>query len=95
MKISDADIRAVARLAQLDLDARSVERMRTDLDAILSYVEKLEELDTTGVPPTAHVLERPTPLRADEVADVLDAEAVVERAPAHDDTAIVVPKVIE
>ncbi len=60
----------MARLAQLELTSDEVERMRRDLDAVLTYVEQLGELDTADVPATTHVLDLATPLRSDEVHDV-------------------------
>ncbi len=95
MKIRTETVRALADLASLELAPEEVERMRRDLDAILAYVEKLSELDTSDVPPTAHVLDISTPLRPDQVHDVLPVSEVVRNAPDHDDTSMIVPKVIE
>lgn len=95
MKISPEAVLELAELAQLRLEPEEVARMQRDLDAILAYVEKLSELDTREVPPTAHVLDIETPLRADEVADVLPVEDVVRNAPEHDASSMIVPKVIE
>jgi aspartyl-tRNA(Asn)/glutamyl-tRNA(Gln) amidotransferase subunit C len=69
--------------------------MQRDLDAILGYVDTLRELDTAGVPPTTHVLEIATPLRADAVCGVLPVSEVVRNAPQHDESAMIVPKVLE
>lgn len=85
----------IARLARLRLTDEEVPRMQRDLDAILGYVATLRELDTKGVPPTTHVLEIATPLRSDEVRGVLPVEEVVRNAPQHDDSAMIVPKVLE
>ncbi len=95
MKIRTETVRALADLASLELAPEEVERMRRDLDAILAYVDKLSELDTSDVPPTAHVLDISTPLRPDQVRDVLPVSEVVRNAPDHDDTSMIVPKVIE
>lgn len=95
MEITADTVRAVARLARLRLDDAEVERMRRDMAAMLDYVEQLSELDLSDVPPTAHVLDVPTPFRdADEVRSLPAAEAV-RNAPQRDDSAYVVPKVIE
>ena len=61
----------------------------------LNGLQKLSELDTTGVQPTTHVLEIATPLRPDEVRGVLPVAEVVRNAPQHDERAMIVPKVLE
>jgi aspartyl-tRNA(Asn)/glutamyl-tRNA(Gln) amidotransferase subunit C len=95
MHISRETVLYIAKLARLRLAESEVERMRADLDAVLGYVESLQALDTTGVPPTTHVLDIATPLRRDVVAGVLPVAEVVRNAPEHTDSAMVVPKVLE
>jgi aspartyl-tRNA(Asn)/glutamyl-tRNA(Gln) amidotransferase subunit C len=95
MNITRETVLYVARLARLSLSDDEVGRMQRDLDAVLGYVQKLSELDTTGVPPTTHVLEIATPLRPDQVRDVLPVAEVVRNAPQHDERAMIVPKVLE
>ncbi len=95
MNITRETVLYVARLARLSLSEDEVTRMQRDLDAVLGYVQKLSELDTTGVPPTTHVLDIATPLRSDEVRDVLPVAEVVRNAPEHDESAMIVPKVLE
>jgi len=95
MNISRETVLYVARLARLRLTDAEVGLMQRDLDAILGYVATLREVDTTGVPPTTHVLEIPTPLRSDEVCGVLPVAEVVRNAPQHDQSAMIVPKVLE
>jgi aspartyl-tRNA(Asn)/glutamyl-tRNA(Gln) amidotransferase subunit C len=95
MNITRETVLYVARLARLRLSEAEVPRMQRDLDAILGYVAALRELDTAGVPPTTHVLDIATPLRRDEVRDVLAVAEVVRNAPEHDESAMIVPKVLE
>ena len=95
MKITAEIVAHIADLASLQLDAEESRRMQADLDAILGWVEKLSELDTTDVPPTAHVIEMATPMRRDEVADVLPVDEALRNAPRHDDGSMIVPKVID
>jgi aspartyl-tRNA(Asn)/glutamyl-tRNA(Gln) amidotransferase subunit C len=95
VKVTLDTVRELAELAELELDAPALERMRRDLDAILGYVELLSELDTTDVPPTAHVLDVATPMRVDEVKDVLPIAEIVRNVPEHSDSSIVVPKVLD
>ena len=95
MKISEETVRHLADLASLKLSPDEVARMQRDLDAILEYVDKLSQLDTDDVAPTAHVLDIATPYRPDEVKGVLAVEEVVRNAPEHTENAMVVPKVVE
>jgi len=95
MRITSDTVLYIAKLARLRLAEAEVPVMQRDLDAILGYVDSLAKLDTTGVPPTTHVLEIPTPLRADEIAGVLPVAEVVRNAPEHTEDAMVVPKVLE
>jgi len=95
MKISDQDIRNIAELARLGLEENEVAGLRSDLEAILGYVNLLDAVDTEGVEPTAHVLDIPTPMRADEVSGVLPVSEVVRNAPEHDERSMLVPKVLE
>lgn len=95
MRITDDDIRSIAELARLGLGEDEVARLRSDLEAILGYVDLLDAVDTAGVEPTAHVLDIPTPMRADEVRDVLPVSEVVRNAPEHDEQSMLVPKVLE
>jgi len=95
MKVTAELVRSLGELAELELDAAEVERMRRDLEAILGYVERVSELDTSGVRPTAHVLDLATPLRDDLAREPLPVEEVVRNAPAHDERSLVVPKVLE
>jgi aspartyl-tRNA(Asn)/glutamyl-tRNA(Gln) amidotransferase subunit C len=59
MKISPEDVRRVAELAQLELSPEEAETYRGQLDEILTYVDKLKELDVTGIEPMAQVLFAP------------------------------------
>ncbi len=95
MKITAETVRELAELAALELAPEDSERMQRDLEAILGYVEKLSELDTSGVPPTAHLLDVATPMREDRVAGTLPVEEAVRNAPEHDRSSMIVPKVIE
>ena len=95
MEISAEEVEKLAKLARLELDAGEVEAMRRDLAAILSYVGKLEELETADVEPTAHVLDIATPLRSDVVERVLAVAEAIRNAPAHNESSMIVPKVIE
>jgi aspartyl-tRNA(Asn)/glutamyl-tRNA(Gln) amidotransferase subunit C len=95
VKISRDEIRHVAVLARLDLDPAEEEAMTTTLDAILTYVDKLNELDTSAVEPTAQVLDRLPSWRDDVVTNGADTDALLANAPARDGDFFRVPKIIE
>ena len=98
MKITDEEVRRVAELAALALTEDEVKRMAKDLDSILSHIDKLNELDTSGVEPMAQVLfdaEETATLREDrERVSLSNAEALAN-APASGSGYFKVPKVIE
>jgi aspartyl-tRNA(Asn)/glutamyl-tRNA(Gln) amidotransferase subunit C len=94
-KISLREVEHVARLARLALSESEKERMRSQLDVILAYVAKLDEVDTTGVPPTAHVLPLVNVMREDEVRPSYPAEAMLANAPDPDGEQFRVPKILE
>ena len=81
----------VARLARLQLTDGEVERMTGELDKVLGWIEKIEELDLEGVPPTSHVVEVANALRPDEPAPCLPREVALAAAPARTDEGFLVP----
>lgn len=95
MAITAQTVRGLARLAQLELTEREVETLRRDLEAILGYVALLDELDTSGVAITSHVIDVATPLRPDRVDRVLPRSEVLRNSPKHDEESLVVPRVLE
>ncbi len=94
MKITQEEVQRVAQLARLDLSAAEVERMTGQLDAILSYVAKLDELDTTGVAVTTHTQEVVNAFRDDEVQESLPREHALSNAPEQNGESFVVPRII-
>jgi len=85
----------VARLARMELDPREEEQLRSAMSQMLGYVEKLNELDTKDVPPTAQVGDIGTAMRADEVTNHPAPDAMLANAPARDRNYFKVPKIIE
>jgi len=81
----------VARLARLSLTDDEVERMSSELSKVLEWIEKIEELDLEGVPPTSHVVEVTNALRPDEPRPCLDREVVLAAAPARTEEGFLVP----
>ena len=95
VKLSREEIVHVAALARLDLSEHELATLPEDLSSILTYVEKLAELDTKDVPPTSHVVAMETPFREDEVTNGADPDAALANAPRRDDNFFVVPAIIE
>jgi aspartyl/glutamyl-tRNA(Asn/Gln) amidotransferase C subunit len=94
-KITLEQVRHVARLARLELSSTDEERLRADMDEMLAYVDKLNELDTKDIAPTTQVGEAGTPMRDDEVTNRPDAEAMLANAPSRERNYFKVPKIIE
>jgi aspartyl-tRNA(Asn)/glutamyl-tRNA(Gln) amidotransferase subunit C len=98
MKITHEEVRRVAELASLALRDDEVERMAQDLDSILSHIDKLNELDTTGVEPMSQVLfdaPETATLREDREKPCLSNEEALANAPVSGSGYFKVPKVIE
>ena len=96
MKVTDKDVQYVAELANLELTTDESARMLRDMNAILDHVDKLNELDTTGVEPMAQVFaDQREALRGDVTRPCLDREVVMSIAPKTDGVFFKVPKVIE
>jgi aspartyl-tRNA(Asn)/glutamyl-tRNA(Gln) amidotransferase subunit C len=92
--ITRAEVEHVARLARLELDEATVEKMTGQLNDILSHMDKLGELDTEGLPPTTHAMELTNVWREDEVRDSASVEAALENAPESDGRSFLVPRVV-
>ena len=94
-KITLEQVRHVALLARLELSPQDENRLRTDMDEMLAYVDKLNELDTKNIAPTTQVGEAGTPMRDDEVTNRPAADAILANAPSRDRNYFKVPKIIE
>jgi aspartyl-tRNA(Asn)/glutamyl-tRNA(Gln) amidotransferase subunit C len=99
LKITREDVQRVADLAYLDLSEAELETYRTQIDEILEYIGKLNELDTTGVQPMAQVLaddqSADATLREDVVVPCNVAAEIMKQAPDPEAPYFRVPKVIE
>lgn len=98
MKITEEQVRYVADLANLNLTVEEVRKFQSDLDEILTHIDRLNEIDTTGVAPMAQVLfaaEETATLRPDREAPPLGNEAALANAPQPGAGYFKVPKVIE
>jgi aspartyl-tRNA(Asn)/glutamyl-tRNA(Gln) amidotransferase subunit C len=74
-------VAAIATLANLELDPSEIDLFARQLGEILAYAEEVQQIDTTGVPPTASVVTRHAADRADEVRSSLDRDEVLAAAP--------------
>ena len=98
MKITEKDVRYVAALASLELSDAEVARLAADMDSILTYVEKLNELDTAAIEPMAQVLydaPEETAMRADGERPSVSQEKALGNAPESGAGHFKVAKVIE
>lgn len=95
MKVDEATVRHIARLARIKVSDEEAKALESELTGILQWVEQLEEVDTNGVEPMTSVVETSMKMRADEITDGGYPEDIVRNAPEHTDTFFVVPKVVE
>jgi len=89
------DIEKVARLARLDLSEEEKVTFGSQLEQILTYMEQLNTLDTSGVEPTSHAIPVYNVFREDEVRPSLPQEEVLAIAPDEEDGHFKVPRIIE
>ena len=94
MALSREEVLHVADLARLSLKPEEVELFTRQLNDILAYVEKLQELDTSGIEPLAHMIPVFNAFREDEVREGLPLEEALENAPAREEGNFLVPRVI-
>ena len=95
MKITLKEVEHVARLARLALSDEEKEQMRSQLDRILGYIEKLNQLDTTGVEATSHVIPMTNVFREDAVIPSLPRDEALANAPDRLEGFFRVPRIIE
>lgn len=95
MKITRNEVEHVARLARLALDGQELDALTGQMDAILGYVEKLNQLDTDSIVPTAHAVPMENAFREDRVRESLPRDKALANAPANAQGCFQVPKVIE
>ena len=95
MKLTRADVQRVAVLARLRLTEAEVNDLTAQLDAILAYMDKLNEIDTSDVEPFSYATDSTNAFREDKVTNQPDADALLATAPDRDGTFYKVPKIIE
>ena len=101
MSISDADVEKIAKLARIRIDAGDIAEVSQRLGNILAMADRLQAVDTSGIPPMANPLDATQRLRADVVTEPAGDAAISARdaflaiAPSSEDGLFLVPKVIE
>ncbi len=88
-------VRKVAHLARLELEAGEEEQFTTQLNDILDYVDQLNELETADVPPTTRAIEVSNIHRPDQLETFSDRESLLSNVPDREDDFIKVPKIME
>lgn len=94
MKITKEEVEHVANLARLELDEAAMERFAGQIGDILTYVDKLKQVDTTGIVPTSHAISLTNAFREDEVTGHLEREDSLANAPEKEDGTFLVPRII-
>jgi aspartyl-tRNA(Asn)/glutamyl-tRNA(Gln) amidotransferase subunit C len=95
MEVNDALVEKIAHLARLRFEDTEKEAIKNDLQKMIRFVEKLNELDTTGVEPLLHMSSNVNVLREDEVKGSISREEGLQNAAVHDEQFFKVPKVIK
>ncbi len=95
MEVNDQLVQKLAHLSRLEFNAEERDEIRLDLQRMIAFVEKLNELDTTGVDPLLHMSDEVNVLRDDVVSGMITREEAFRNAPSHDDQFFKVPKIIK
>jgi aspartyl-tRNA(Asn)/glutamyl-tRNA(Gln) amidotransferase subunit C len=95
MSIDKQTLDKIAHLARLEYDEKDSEKMLADLNSMVAFVEKLKEVDTTGVEPLTTMSHEINALREDQVGEHLSRESALANAPKKDSQFFRVPKVLE
>jgi aspartyl-tRNA(Asn)/glutamyl-tRNA(Gln) amidotransferase subunit C len=95
MSSTQIDVNYVAHLARLSLTPEEAKKYGAQLGQVLGYIEKLNEVDVTGIEPTAHAFPLINVTRPDEIRPSLDHEEAMRNAPAKANGLFIVPKIVE
>ncbi len=95
MKITDELLDKIAHLSKLHLSGEERDELKEDFQRMLDFVDKLQEVDTTGVEPLIHMTDAVNRLREDKPQPPLSQEALLKNAPQSDGTHFMVPKVVK
>jgi aspartyl-tRNA(Asn)/glutamyl-tRNA(Gln) amidotransferase subunit C len=95
MEVNDAMVEKLAHLARLKFNEEEKQEIKSDLQRMISFVEKLNELNLDGVEPLLHLSDEVNVLREDEIKGSVSREEALKNAPLHNEEFIKVPKVIK
>lgn len=95
MEVNEALVDKLAHLSRLEFDAKEKEEIKSDLQRMISFVDKLNELDLEGTEPLLHMSDNINVLREDDVKGSVSREDALKNAPSHDDKYFKVPKMIK
>lgn len=95
MQVTNALIDKLANLSMLQFDTAEKERLKSDLEKMIGFIDKLQELDTTGVEPLMHMSDAVNVLRPDVPGEMLSVAEALRNAPHHNGQYFQVPKVIK
>lgn len=95
MPITEEEVRYVAHLSRLALSDDEVETFGSQLDDIISYVEKLNELDTSDVEPMIHAADRTNVFREDSAGESLPRKEALQNAPEEAEGCFKVPRILD
>lgn len=94
MPVTKKDVEYIAELAKLKFSEEELNDLTVDMNKILTYMEKLNEVDTTDVEPLSHPFENENVFREDELKPSISREEALKNAPVKDEEFFKVPKVI-
>jgi aspartyl-tRNA(Asn)/glutamyl-tRNA(Gln) amidotransferase subunit C len=95
MEVNDAMVEKLAHLSRLRFNEAEKEEIKNDLQRMIAFVEKLNELNLDGVEPLLHMSDEVNVLREDEIKGSISREEALKNAPLHDEHFFKVPKVIK
>ena len=95
MEVDDALINKLSRLSMLQFNDEEKAEIKSDLQKMISFIDKLQELDTTGVEPLLHMSRNSEVLREDVPSGMISRDEALLNAPLHDGIYFKVPKVIK
>ncbi len=95
MEYVEIDIRYVAHLARLALTPEEEKKFGAQLSSVLGYIEKLKEVDVSGVEPTSHAVPLVNVTRPDEIQPSMNSQDALRNAPAQANGLFIVPKIVE
>lgn len=95
MAVSKEDVKYIAKLSRLKFTDAEEDNFLKSFNSILNHVQKINSVDTEGVEPCSNVFTLKNVLREDKAEPCYNAEKLLENAPEKEDTAYLVPKVVE